>query len=155
MNYAHENQMHTCDRDLVCTPKSLGPPDAIVEVELCLDGPEIAWNSAPSLSQCNTTVIRPLLSIIFQEGVWSCKPMAYSVSHTIVGMASITAERKKIFIIWEYGNYCWLTDSEINIHKHSNIWKYNNRQNKKMLAKKIFEKWFCMITHSSNRMTTL
>ena len=141
--------IYTCDRDRVCTPKSLGPPDAIVEVELCLDGPEIAWNSAPSLSQCKTTVIRPLLSIIFQEGVWSCKPMAYSVSHTIVGMASITAEKKKCLSFKNVGSIIR------GMRNLRNIRRYNNQQNKKMLVKKIFEKWFCMITHSSNRMTTL
>ena len=62
--------IRTCDIDLEWTPSNLGPPAAIVEqVELCREGP--ARGKGPSRSQCSTTVIRPLLSIIFQEGVWN------------------------------------------------------------------------------------
>ena len=92
-----------------CIPSNLGPPDAIVEqVELCLEGPAIAGRlelrraATSSGSQWRTTVIRPLLSMIFQDGIWSCRPSVYRVSQTIVGMASITA-RNKIFFqyVWE------------------------------------------------------
>ena len=41
------------------------------------------------------TVILPRLSMIFQEGVWSCSPIEYSVSHTTVGIASITERMQR------------------------------------------------------------
>jgi hypothetical protein len=68
-------------------------------VRPCLEGPalQLPWcckagsmNPPPSFSQCRTTVILPLLSMIFHEGTWSCRPIEYRVSQTIVGMASIT-----------------------------------------------------------------
>ena len=62
--------------DLVCTPSScLGPPEAMVEhMDPCLDGmaeeewPRAARAEPGSFSQCSTTVMRPLESMIFQEG---------------------------------------------------------------------------------------
>lgn len=42
-------------------------------------------------SQCNTTVTRPLLSIIFHEGVSFCSSNAWIVSQTIFGIAAIAA----------------------------------------------------------------
>jgi hypothetical protein len=101
-----------------CIPSNLGPPDAIVEqVELCLEGPAIAGRlelrraATSSGSQWRTTVIRPLLSMIFQDGIWSCRPSVYKVSQTIVGMASITARNKIFFfqymweILWKNGMF--------------------------------------------------
>ena len=99
----NSSQNLTWEMERACIPSNLGPPDAIVEqVELCLEGPAIAGRlelrraATSSGSQWRTTVIRPLLSMIFQDGIWSCRPSVYRVSQTIVGMASITA-RKKIF----------------------------------------------------------
>ena len=37
--------------------------------------------------------------MIFQEGVWSCSPIEYRVSHTTVGIASITVHVQKAVII--------------------------------------------------------
>lgn len=53
-----------------------------------LDGPD-RW------SQCSTTVTRPLLSMIFQEGVSSCSSNAWIVSQTIFGMADIATGQNK------------------------------------------------------------
>ena len=40
--------IHTWEIERVCIPRSLGPPEAIVEqVELCLDGPAMAGKVAP------------------------------------------------------------------------------------------------------------
>lgn len=47
-------------------------------------------------SQCNTTVTRPLLSIIFQDGVSSCNSNAWIVSHTIRGIADIAVNQTEI-----------------------------------------------------------
>ena len=80
-------------------PKSLGPPEAIVEqVELWRVGPAMAGNADPrsaatsSGSQCKTTVTRPLLSITFHEGTLSWRPKEYRVSQTMLGIISMTAE---------------------------------------------------------------
>ena len=104
----NSSQNLTWEMERACIPSNLGPPDAIVEqVELCLEGPAIAGRlelrraATSSGSQWRTTVIRPLLSMIFQDGIWSCRPSVYRVSQTIVGMASITA-RNKIF----FSNIC-------------------------------------------------
>ena len=94
----------------VLTPSSRGPPAAMVlEVELCLEvtrltpplppppGPTAragGWPGGCSFSQCSTTVIFPLLSMIFQDGISSCRPSAAKVSHTILGMVE-TTEREE------------------------------------------------------------
>ena len=73
INYRAVKSYPTWETDLECTPRSLGPPAAMVEhVELCLEGPG-SDSAPPSRSQCSTTVIRPLLSMIFQDGVWNNK----------------------------------------------------------------------------------
>ena len=113
----NSSQNLTWEMERACIPSNLGPPDAIVEqVELCLEGPAIAGRlelrraATSSGSQWRTTVIRPLLSMIFQDGIWSCRPSVYRVSQTIVGMASITARNKIFFqylweILWKNGRF--------------------------------------------------
>lgn len=58
-----------------------------VPVELLL--PPCRW------SQCRTTVTRPLLSMIFQDGVSSWSSRACIVSQTIFGIADIAASIRK------------------------------------------------------------
>lgn len=50
------------------------------------DGP-LRW------SQCSTTVTRPLLSMIFHDGVSSCSSSAWIVSQTIFGIAEMATNR--------------------------------------------------------------
>ena len=48
VNIATHFDSFTCDMERVCIPRSLGPPEAMVEhVELCREGPAIAGRLVP------------------------------------------------------------------------------------------------------------
>ena len=66
----------------------------------CSDG---GWPGGCSFSQCSTTVIFPLLSIIFQDGISSWSPRAARVSQTIFGIVDTTETHKFVYFMWEWG----------------------------------------------------
>lgn len=75
-------------------------------------------------SQCKTTVTRPLLSMIFQDGVSSCNSNAWIVSHTIRGIADIaTIESNWIFNWLRSENYfdgyipAFITSTPVGYHR--------------------------------------
>lgn len=78
-------------------------------------------------SQCSTTVTRPLLSMIFHEGVSSCSSRAWIVSQTILGMAEIAATNVKhgcqntVFYSPQTFKYFSLNFFNNNIYKRERI----------------------------------
>merc|ERR1719402_176979 len=84
----------------------------------CKDG---VCPSGCSFSQCKTTVIFPLLSMIFQEGTSSCSPSAASVSQTILGMVDTTC----VTISSPAGAHVSSGLSTRKIVFSGNVWKYS------------------------------
>lgn len=102
----------------------------------CSDG---GWPGGCSFSQCSTTVIFPLLSIIFQDGISSWSPRAARVSQTIFGIVDTTETHKFVYFMWEGGlkSSPWLTMSSpagaqaspglrtMKIVFSGRVWKYS------------------------------